>query len=66
MIQYDLQLFLDYDNAFFPLQAYFLPTCENGEVLVLGKLPYTKKLVQPGIYTTTLFLPISINHNNNL
>jgi hypothetical protein len=41
--------FLDCYSMFSPLQAYFLPTHGNGEVLVLEKLPYG------------LFLPGSID-----
>jgi hypothetical protein len=33
--------FLDYYSVFCLLQAFFLPTHRNGEVPVLGKLPYT-------------------------
>jgi hypothetical protein len=33
---YSSYAFLDYYNALFPLQAYFLPTHRNGEVPVLG------------------------------
>jgi hypothetical protein len=32
--------FLDCYSVFSSLQAYFLPTHKNGEVPVLGKLPY--------------------------
>jgi hypothetical protein len=31
---------------FSPLQAYFLPTHGNGEISVLGKLPYMKIIIQ--------------------
>jgi hypothetical protein len=38
---YNWCTFLDCYNVSFALQAYFLPTHRNGEVPVLGKLPYT-------------------------
>jgi hypothetical protein len=37
--------FIDCYNVFFPLHAYFLPTLENGEVPVLGKLPYAPSFI---------------------
>jgi hypothetical protein len=37
---YNRCTFLDCYNVFSPLQTYFLPTHGNGEVPVLGKLPY--------------------------
>jgi hypothetical protein len=36
---YTSYTFMEYYSAFSPLQAYFLPTHGNGEVLVLEKLP---------------------------
>jgi hypothetical protein len=45
---YNKCTFLDCYSVFFPLRAYFLPTHGNGDVPVLGKLPYDGSMLARG------------------
>jgi hypothetical protein len=54
--------------VFSPLHAYFLPTHENGELSVLGKLPYMLYFIHSKVNTCiiALYFCQRMNHDAHL
>jgi hypothetical protein len=57
---YSWSTFMDCYSVFSLLQAYFLPTHGNGEVPILGKLPYNQQVPIPNSHLCKIFIPSAL------